>query len=93
MSRFDYLASLDIAKQGHPFYGVIMAAMRQADTYNLDALQEAFPATWNELQERYNAPGGYLPEDRVPGISADQNEQARIDEEVSSEYPEDPQDS
>lgn len=46
---------------GNSFYTLIMAAMRQADTDNLEALQSAFPRVWNELRRRYNAPGGKLP--------------------------------
>jgi hypothetical protein len=37
-----------------------MAAMRQADTDNLEKLQASFPETWDELHRRYNAPGGVL---------------------------------
>lgn len=42
------------------FYALIMAAMRQADTDNARKLREAFPATYRELRDRYNAPGGIL---------------------------------
>lgn len=40
------------------FYGVIMAAMRGADTFNLAKLRSVFPETYDELQYRYNAPAG-----------------------------------
>lgn len=59
---FDYEASLRIevvvGELDAGFYAVIMAAMRMADTDNLHKLQKAFPAAWDELQYRYNAPGG-----------------------------------
>jgi hypothetical protein len=42
------------------FYGLIMAAMRNADTDNRKKLQVAFPKVWDELQLRYNSPGGCL---------------------------------
>jgi len=45
------------------FYSLLMAAMRRADTGNALRLQLAFPEVWEELQARYNAPGGKLPED------------------------------
>jgi hypothetical protein len=61
MSRYDYKASQKIAAEDHPFYALIMAAMRQADTDNLAKLVAAFPGVADELQTRYNAPGGYLP--------------------------------
>ena len=56
MSRHAYEVSLDLT--GAPFYALIMAAMRKADTANLLRLQGAFPEVWDELQERYNTPGG-----------------------------------
>jgi hypothetical protein len=42
------------------FYTLLMAAMRCADTDNLWKLIQAFPDVWDELQKRYNAPGGAL---------------------------------
>jgi len=65
VSRFDYEASKLIAARDLPFYGIVMAAMRQADTENAERLRLAFPDTWDELQERYWAPGGFLPEELV----------------------------
>ena len=61
MTHYDYNASKMISLQGHPFYALIMAAMRQADTSNLTKLRLAFPFVWQELEARYNAPGGVLP--------------------------------
>jgi hypothetical protein len=58
MSRYEYELS---KTYGTDFYALIMAAMRQADSYNAAALREAFPDTWDELQARYNAAGGLLP--------------------------------
>jgi len=46
--------------QGYQFYALIQAAMRQADTDNLEKLKEAFPYTWTELKARFDAPGGLL---------------------------------
>ena len=73
MSHYDYKASQQIAAKDYPFYALIMAAMRKADSANAEYLEQAFPMVWRELQARYNAPGGYLPgendappEDRVP---------------------------
>jgi hypothetical protein len=63
MSRFDYECSLEIARYDFPFYALIMAAMRQADTVNLECLKEAWPEIWRELNARYHAPGGILPEE------------------------------
>lgn len=58
MSIYDYRRSLQLS--GEPFYALIMAAMRQADSDNFEKLKEAFPDTFVELQQRYHAPGGAL---------------------------------
>jgi len=63
MSRYDYLRSQAISAEHHPFYALIMAAMRQADTDNAAQLRMMFPETHKELQKRCNAPGGYLPDE------------------------------
>lgn len=61
MSHFDYEASLALGAEEPPFFALLMAAMRRADTDNARLLRVAFPDTWAELDARYNAPGGYLP--------------------------------
>lgn len=63
MSLFDYKASQQIAAEDYPFYALIMAAMRKADSTNERKLREAWPEVWEELFTRYNAPGGLLPEE------------------------------
>ena len=60
MSLYDYKQSQHISAEGYPFYALIMAAMRQADTNNIQKLKHAFPDVWKELFERYHAPGGVL---------------------------------
>lgn len=60
MSLFDYKKSQDIDACDYPFYAIIMAAMLRADSINADKLRAAFPETFEELQARYNAPGGRL---------------------------------
>lgn len=60
MSLFDYEAGRAIEAEGYPFYAIVQAAMRQADTDNLMRLQAAFPEVHAELLARYNAPGGVL---------------------------------
>ena len=61
MSLYDYDASKEISD--YPFYSLLMALMRKADDDNLMLLQLAFPSEWDELQQRYNAPGGMLASD------------------------------
>lgn len=60
MSRFDYDVSRVLSQADYPFYALIMAAYRRADTSNAAKLQAAWPDVIAELHARYNAPGGIL---------------------------------
>lgn len=61
MCLFDYRRSLAISNE--PFYALIMAAMRVADSDNLAKLRTIFPGIYDELLLRRNAPAGYLPDE------------------------------
>ena len=63
MSIYDYKLSIEIAARDEPFYALIMAAMRRADSDNSIKLAEMFPETYTELVLRYNAPEGKLKDD------------------------------
>ncbi len=60
MSFHEYQVSQRLEEADVPFYALIMAAMRRADSDNVEKLRAAFPVTWHELRGRYNAPGGLL---------------------------------
>jgi hypothetical protein len=60
-----YLVALRISKDDPPFYSLIAAAMLKADTHNTAKLRMAWPELWAEVQRRYNARGGELPEDKA----------------------------
>ena len=60
MSYHEYQVSTELAIADPPFYALIMAAMRKADTWNAALLRSAFPQVWDEVEARYNAPGGLL---------------------------------
>ena len=60
MSHYEYLIGIEISEKNPPFYAIIQAAMRQADSDNLDKLKAAFPDTFRELAFRYDSAGGYL---------------------------------
>ena len=62
-SRYDYMKGRELEAEDTPFYALIQAAMRRADTTNLEMLKGCWPEVWEELQERYNTPGGYLKEE------------------------------
>jgi len=64
MSLHDYRVSGALAASGVPLYACVMAAMRRADSTNLDPLRRAFPECWDELQKRYDSPGRLLPGER-----------------------------
>jgi len=49
VSLYDYEIGRGYASQDPPFYALIQAAMRGADTRNGVLLRNAFPATWDEL--------------------------------------------
>lgn len=67
MSHHEYEAGKAISGAlDPPFYALIFAAMRKADTQNYARLREAFPAVERELVARYNAPGGVLADDTPP---------------------------
>lgn len=64
MSKHDYMVSRQLdAELQVPFYAIIMLAMRRADTANLAMLKASWPRVWGELEARYNAPGGLLPDE------------------------------
>ena len=63
MSLHSYHVSKKLLKNDPPFYAIILAAMRKADTDNLARLKNAWPGVYAELDARYNAPMGLLPED------------------------------
>lgn len=63
MSHFDYEASKRLSMLDPPFYALVMAAYRQADTSNQAKIRAAWPGVVTELEARYNAPGGILPGD------------------------------
>lgn len=70
MTRVDYVISKQISASDPPFYALVMAAMRKADTRSARLLRDAFPETWAELDARYNAPAGRLPSDPQPAREA-----------------------
>jgi len=67
MSHYDYEKSKEISAEDPPFASLVMAAIRKADTENTAKLKSAFPEIFNELQERYWATGGLLPEEIKKG--------------------------
>ncbi|PQM45704.1 hypothetical protein C1Y40_04148 [Mycobacterium talmoniae] len=54
MSLYDYRAAHELTKADPPFYALIMAAMRKADTVNLAKLRAAFPDTYREVEARWH---------------------------------------
>jgi hypothetical protein len=75
MSLHEYRYSQLEAIRNAPFYALIMAAMRGADTFNAVRLRAAFPSVWEELQERYNAPCGFIKGDAAQvGIDPDEED-------------------
>jgi hypothetical protein len=81
MGLIEYRQSLSLSADGS-FYGLIMAAMRNADNTNLEKLKATYPQVWVELQERYNAPGGCLTQNEMTWL---ENVMAERDNEDSDD--------
>ena len=61
---FDYKQSRQLDGEiDASYYALLMLVMRRSDTKNAAKLKEAFPEVYADLQRRYGAPGGVLPED------------------------------
>jgi hypothetical protein len=60
-SNLIYSDALLGSPDGDPFYALIMAAFRGADTKNQALLRHCWPDQIRELCIRYEAPGGMLP--------------------------------
>jgi len=80
MPRFfmEYRKSIRLSSE--PFYALIMAAMRQADTNNLEKLQQAWPNVLDELRKRYNAPGGALDDQEMAVLQREMELDNLLDE-------------
>jgi len=61
LSLHAYGVSRELCEVNLPISALIAAAMRKADTGNLELLRAAFPRVWADLDARYNAVGGLLP--------------------------------
>jgi len=61
MSLHHFQVSQQIEAENYPFYALIMAAMRKADSTNAAKLKSAWPDISTELQYRYWSAGGLLP--------------------------------
>lgn len=73
-----YHDALLSSPEGDPFYALIMAAFRAADTKNQALLRHCWPDHIRELCIRYEAPGGLLPAERHQA-EAVAKAQARLD--------------
>ena len=65
MSLYDYKVGQHVVTEygDDEFYGLVQALMRLADTDNLQRLKIDWPDVWDDLQRRYNAPDGILPDE------------------------------
>lgn len=57
----EYQLSSSVTLLDAPFYSLLCALFRQADSDNLALLEDAFPETLHTFKKRVNAPGGLLP--------------------------------
>lgn len=61
MSYDEYVKGKELLLNDPPFYALIQAAMRKADSGNAIKLRQAFPEIWVELNARWHALCGKLP--------------------------------
>lgn len=81
LNLIDYELSKRLSLMDLPFNALIAAAARKADTENTLRLKSVFPDLMHDLQRRYNAPAGMLPED---GITNPDETLGRLQEIVAS---------
>lgn len=62
LNLHEYEESIRIASFDYPFYALIAAAMRKADTNNLGRLRRMFPYVYDGLVRRLNEPLGVVEE-------------------------------
>ena len=60
MSLYDYNQSREIANN-YSFTTLVMALARRADDGNTEKIKLCWPEIYEELYQRYHAPGGLLP--------------------------------
>ena len=73
MTHNDYEVAKQIESTNPPFYALIMAAMRKADSANASLLQRAWPETVAELNYRYWSAGGLMPGEEGYNPNVDDN--------------------
>jgi len=73
MSHHDYTVSRQIEAENYPFYALIMAAMRKADSENAGKFQRAWPEVSAELNYRYWSTGGLMPGEEGYSPDGDDN--------------------
>lgn len=66
LDLYSYRKCQKLASNDPPFYALIAAAMRRADTQNMAKLKAMWPRVAQDLQARYDSPGGFLKEECCP---------------------------
>lgn len=60
-SHWDYTHSMTLSAEDPPFYALLFALIRKADTSNMEKIAREWPDVVAEFKMRYNLPGGLLP--------------------------------
>jgi hypothetical protein len=72
MSLHEYLYSRTLDKYDPPFYALLFAMMRKADSDNVRIIKAMWSDKFEEFKLRYNSPYGVIPEDKWP-VDSDGN--------------------
>lgn len=78
--------NLRLEAGANPFYSLLMATMRAADSDNTAKLMSVFPDTFEELRARYNAPGGLLIYDTPDQIIGNRDNEENDDDDEEEDY-------
>lgn len=69
MSLHEYLMSQRLEREDYPFYSLVMAMLRKADTGNVAKIKAAWPGVYDEMMRRYHAPGGALTPEELEAVN------------------------
>ena len=77
LTKREYDLSIELAARRYPFYALLAAAVRKADTQNMALLSRAFPGVVRSLTVWMNTGGAWAGPGPDPGRSADRPEGGR----------------
>lgn len=62
MGWIEYEESKILATKDYSWLSLLFALIRKSDSNNTELIKQCWPEHYEELYNRYHAPGGYLPD-------------------------------